>query len=292
MRVGLVVLPQQRWSEAAARWRAVEDLGFDHAWTYDHLAWRDLADEPWFATVPTLVAAATVTSRVRLGTWVASPNFRHPVPFAKELLSLDDVSGGRAVLGVGAGGTGWDAEVLGDQELTPRQRVDRFAEFVDLLDRLLTEPDVTWDGAWYRAVRARNHPGCVQRPRLPFVVAAGGPRAMRVAARHGQGWATTGPYEGTGETWWDGVARQVDQWRSALDASGRPDAGEVPTYLSVDAGGYSLESADRFEDVLGRARTLGFTDVVAHWPRSSGVYAGDERVVEQVAARLPRWRSA
>ena len=84
MRVGVVVLPQQRWSQAAPIWAAVEQMGFDHAFTYDHLAWRDLADEPWFATVPTLTAAATVTSRVRLGTWVASPNFRHPVPFAKE----------------------------------------------------------------------------------------------------------------------------------------------------------------------------------------------------------------
>ena len=51
--VGVVVLPQQRWAEAAARWKAVEDMGFAHAWTYDHLAWQSLADEPWFATVPT-----------------------------------------------------------------------------------------------------------------------------------------------------------------------------------------------------------------------------------------------
>src|SRR3954447_15366813 len=93
-RVGVVVLPQQRWTQARERWRAVEELGFDAAWTYDHLAWRDLADEPWFAPVPTLTAAATVTSRVRLGTWVASPNYRHPVPFAKDLMTLDDVSGG------------------------------------------------------------------------------------------------------------------------------------------------------------------------------------------------------
>ncbi|HZI97226.1 MAG TPA: LLM class flavin-dependent oxidoreductase, partial [Actinomycetales bacterium] len=109
MRIGVVVLPQQRWAEAAARWRALEDMGFDHAWTYDHLAWRSLADEPWFATVPTLTAAALVTSRIRLGTWVASPNYRHPVTFAKELMSLDDVSGGRFELGIGAGGIGFDA---------------------------------------------------------------------------------------------------------------------------------------------------------------------------------------
>ena len=68
MRTGVVILPQQRWSEAAVTWRRAEELGFVHAWTYDHLSWRSLRDQPWFATVPTLTAAAVVTSTIRLGT--------------------------------------------------------------------------------------------------------------------------------------------------------------------------------------------------------------------------------
>src|SRR2546425_2234722 len=103
MRVGIVVLPDVRWSVAASRWRRAEEYGFDHAWTYDHLGWRSLVDGPWFSAVPTLTAAATVTSTIRLGTFVASPNYRHPVPFARELITLDDVSDGRFILGVGAG---------------------------------------------------------------------------------------------------------------------------------------------------------------------------------------------
>src|SRR4051794_22852626 len=190
MRVGIVILPDQRWSVAGQRWRRAEELGFDHAWTYDHLGWRDLVDGPWFDAVPTLTAAATVTSRIRLGTLVASPNFRHPVHFARELTALDDISGGRVLLGVGAGGMGFDGAVLGREALTPRQRADRFTEFVHLLDLLLREERVTWQGEWYSAVDARTTPGCVQRPRLPFVVAANGPRTLRLAARYGQGWVT------------------------------------------------------------------------------------------------------
>ena len=139
MRVGIVLLPEERWATDQARWRRAEEYGFAHAWTYDHLAWRSLADGPWFATVPLLAAAAAVTGHIRLGTWVASPNFRHPVPFAKDVMGLDDVSGGRVLLGLGAGGQGYDAEVLGPPP-TPRERVARFAEFVDLLDELLTHP--------------------------------------------------------------------------------------------------------------------------------------------------------
>lgn len=280
----MVLLPQHRWAQDAPRWRAVEDMGFDHAWTYDHLAWRDLADEPWFATVPTLVAAATVTSRVRLGTWVASPNYRHPVPFAKELMSLDDVSAGRFVLGVGAGGEGWDADVLGEPRPTPGQRVARLEEFVTLLDLLLTQESTTWHGEWFSAVQARNLPGGVQRPRLPFVVAANGPKALAVAARRGDAWATTGitrPDEGQ-QAWWRGIAQVSQRFEQALADAGRPTSG-IDRYLNLDSGAeFSLSSVDAFEDAVGRAQELGFTDVVTHWPRESGPYAGDVRVLERV----------
>ena len=120
MRLGVVVLPELPWSQAREQWQQLDTWGYHSAWTYDHLAWRSLADGPWYATVPTLAAAALATTTIRLGTFVASPNFRHPVPFAKELMSLDDLSGGRFQLGVGAGGGGFDAAVLGDPELTPR----------------------------------------------------------------------------------------------------------------------------------------------------------------------------
>src|SRR5690242_15084689 len=106
MRVGVVILPQLHWPEARARWVSLEQRGFAHGWTYDHLSWRDLAGEPWFGTIPTLVAAATATTTLRLGTWVMSPNFRHPVTTAKDLMTLDDVAGGRVIAAVGAGGPG------------------------------------------------------------------------------------------------------------------------------------------------------------------------------------------
>lgn len=286
--VGVVVLPQQRWNEAAARWRAVEEMGFAHAWTYDHLSWQTLAAQPWFATVPTLTAAALVTERIRLGTWVASPNYRHPVPFAKELMSLDDVSGGRFLLGVGAGGSGWDAEVLGVQPPTPGQRVRRLAEFLELLDLLLTQPETTFQGEWFSAVQARMVPGSVQTPRMPFVVAANGPKALRVAAARGEAWATTGitAAEDGQDAWWRGLREVSTRFDEALAESGREAAG-VDRYLNLDSGAlFSLASREAFADAVGRAGELGFTDVVTHWPRAEGVYAGDVRVLEQVAADL------
>jgi len=66
VRVGIVILPEDRWWAAEPKWRAAEEYGFDHAWTYDHLGWRDLVDGPWFDAVATLTAAALVTERIAL----------------------------------------------------------------------------------------------------------------------------------------------------------------------------------------------------------------------------------
>ncbi|WP_253768018.1 LLM class flavin-dependent oxidoreductase [Goodfellowiella coeruleoviolacea] len=293
MRIGIVILPEHRWWVAEPKWRAADEYGFDHAWTYDHLGWRSLVDGPWFAAVPTLTAAAMVTSRIRLGTWVASPTFRHPVPFARELLTVDDVSDGRFTLGIGAGGlAGYDTTVLGGQPWSLGERSARFAEFVELLDQLLVAERTTWQGRYYAADQARSAPGCVQRPRIPFVVAANGPRTMRTAARFGQGWVTTGSGGETVDEWWRGVAELAERFTSALVDQGR-DPSTVDRYLNLDSAPvYSLSSVDCFRDAVGRAAELGFTDVVAHWPRGDGFYAGSETVLEQVAADvLPEVRA-
>ncbi|MGO7983798.1 LLM class flavin-dependent oxidoreductase, partial [Rhizobium johnstonii] len=75
-----------------------------------------------------------VTSTINLGTFVASPNYRHPVPFAKDIATLDQIAGGRVILGVGSGGTGFDSHVLGQPQYVPRERFERFSEFVEALD--------------------------------------------------------------------------------------------------------------------------------------------------------------
>jgi alkanesulfonate monooxygenase SsuD/methylene tetrahydromethanopterin reductase-like flavin-dependent oxidoreductase (luciferase family) len=293
VRFGIIILPDQRWQNAARRWREAEEYGFDHAWTYDHLGWRSLVDGPWFDAVPTLTAAALVTSRIRLGTFVASPNFRHPVSFARQLTALDDISAGRLTLGLGAGATGrsYDNTVLGGPELTARQRVDRFAEFAELLDLLLRIDHVTWTGEYYRAVDARNLPGCVQRPRIPFLMAANGPRSIALAARFGDAWVTTGTPSDDLAEWWRGVGDGLRRLHDALTASCR-DPAAMPTYLSLDAAGvYALSSVGYLADAAGRAEDLGFTDVVTHWPRPDGPYTGQESVLAAAAAQVVRSRS-
>ena len=289
MRLGVVILPELRWSEARGLWARAEELGFDHAWTYDHLAWRTLRDSPWFSALPVLVAAAGVTERIRLGPLVVSPNFRHPVPFAKEIVALDDVSSGRLTLGIGAGGTGWDATMLGRAAWSPRERADRFAEFVELTDLLLREPAASYYGRYYSADEARTYPGCTQRPRVPFAVAATGPRGMRLAARFADTWVTTGPRSAERPLGADDGARVVREQIAVLEDAcaevGRDAASLrrlVLTGAALDPGAGSPAS---FEDTLGRYAAVGVTDLVVHWPRADEPYAADLATFERIVTR-------
>ncbi|MER6010324.1 LLM class flavin-dependent oxidoreductase [Streptomyces bluensis] len=293
LRLSTVILPYRRWHEGGrGAWQRAEQLGFHTAYTYDHLSWRSFRDGPWFGAMPTLTAAAGVTERMRLGTLVTSPNFRHPVTLAKELISLDDISGGRITLGIGAGGNGFDATVLGQDPWTPRERADRFAECVSLLDRLLTDDGsngVSYAGDFYSAHEARNIPGCVQRPRMPFAVAATGPRGLRLAARHGQAWVTTGDpklYEtGTPEQSRRALRDQVEKLGKACADAGR-DINAMDKILLTGFTpdrGRPLESLGAFVDFAGEHRELGFTEIVIHWPIPDSDFAADEAVFERIA---------
>ncbi|WP_370420070.1 LLM class flavin-dependent oxidoreductase [Streptomyces sp. QH1-20] len=291
MRLSTVILPDRRWSEGGRdTWQRAEELGFHTAYTYDHLSWRTFRDGPWFGAIPTLTAAATATSRLRLGTLVTSPNFRHPVTLAKELISLDDISGGRVTLGIGAGGSGFDATALskdGEGAWTPRERADRFAEFVPLLDRLLSEDVVTAPGEHYSAFEVRNIPGCVQRPRLPFAVAATGPRGLRLAARHGQAWVTTGDPKvsetGTPEQSREAIAGQIEKLGAACATEGRDVAELEKVLLTGFTPDRPLSSFDAFVDFAGRHAELGFDEIVLHWPIADSLFAADVAVFEKIA---------
>jgi alkanesulfonate monooxygenase SsuD/methylene tetrahydromethanopterin reductase-like flavin-dependent oxidoreductase (luciferase family) len=287
MRVGVVILPEHSWPETVRMFRHVEDLGFAHAWTYDHMAWRTLRDGPWHAAVPLLAAVAATTSRVRLGTLVASPNYRHPVTFAKELMTLDHVSGGRVTLGIGAGSKSYDATVLGQTPWSVGERAARFVEFVETMDRLLTQPVTTYAGRFYAAHEARMIPGCVQHPRLPFAVAATGPRGMGVVARHAQTWITTGDIARPPAEHFEGLPRLVQSLEEACRAAGREPATLERLVLTGSHGPTSVESVAQFGEAVERYRALGFTDVVVHHPRASEPYAGEARVLERIAAALP-----
>ena len=286
MRLSTLILPVYSWSDGRAVWERAEQLGFHGAYTYDHLSWRTFRDRPWFGTVATLAAAATATETIRLGTMVTNPNFRHPVTLAKDLMTLDDISGGRVTLGIGAGASGFDATVLGNAPWSPRERSDRFGEFLHLLSMLLQQDTTTSHGNYYSAVEARNIPGCMQKPRIPFYVAATGPRGLFLTARYGQGWVTDLDAASTNISVDDGlriVKSRLDKLTMACGVAGR-DVAELEKVLIHGASpAYPMTSVDAFVDWAGRHAQLGVSELVLHWPLPDSVFDCDAAVFEKIA---------
>jgi alkanesulfonate monooxygenase SsuD/methylene tetrahydromethanopterin reductase-like flavin-dependent oxidoreductase (luciferase family) len=194
------------------------------------------------------------------------------------------------ICGIGAGGD-IDSAILGGELLTPKQRFDRLYEFTALLDRLLTQDHVSHRGTYFSAVDARTLPGPVQRPRIPFVMAANGPRAMSLAVEYGAGWLTTGPTVETMDEWWAALTELGGRLDEALAKVSR-DSATFERHLNLDSSPqFALSSTEAFEHMTGRAGELGFTDVITHYPRPDGPYAGEVRVLESVASEvIPKFR--
>lgn len=286
MRIGVCIVPTDPWPVARAQAQRVEALGYDHLWTYDHLSWQHYREEPWFSAFPWLTGIAAATDRIRLGTLVSNPNFREPLLLAKDAIALDHVSGGRFVLGVGAGGTGWDATVYGPA-VPARERSGRFAEMVAALDGLLTGGRFSFSGEHYVIDDARTLPGPLQQPRLPLAVAAAGPKAIALAARHADAWITIGDPWHDGST--EGIERAVREQSARLDdacaAIGRDPASIDRIFLSGAGDDRPLASIGAFADCAARYRALGITDLVLHHPRAGDPYWDDPPdMLERVAA--------
>ena len=295
MKFGIQIVPEDPWRTAREKWRQAEQLGFDHAWTYDHLNWRAFRAKDWATAVPTLTAAAVETTRIKLGVLVASPNLRDPAYLAKEVTTLDDIAGGRLILGLGSGAEGFDAKMTRRVPWSRRERTERFDEYVRLTDLLLRQPVTTFDGRYYVADEVHSHPLCRQAPRVPFAIAAGGPRGMRLAAEYGSYWVTTGvpsrvesaPYEQALPI----VRQQVEAFEKACGEVGRdPDSVARLLICGPSVGGV-LASPEAFFDAAGRFAEAGITDFVVQWPRTSEPFLGKVEILEKVAAELNRPRN-
>ena len=185
-------IPFFRPEDFLAMARLAEQLGYDSVWGNDHYAPQDYVREahgkpPNFYEVLTVLAAvASVTSRVELGTAVLILPMRHPVVVAKQAVTLDHLSAGRLLLGVGIGAYR-EEYAAARPELVGQNRGDLLEEGVELLRLLSTEDSVTYRGRFYRTDSLELYPKPVRRP---LRVLVGGHRqvALDRAVAHGQGW--------------------------------------------------------------------------------------------------------
>lgn len=281
LRFGLFMSQANKgWSQVLDEFRMAEELGFDHAWVVDHLVDTDGPPENGCLEGWTLLAAiAASTTRIRLGVLVSSNTFRHPALLLKEAVTVDHVSGGRLILGLGAGWHEDEHRRYGIALPAPPERVDRFEEAVEVISLLMSQERTTYAGRHYQLDDARLAPGPVQRPRIPILIAAHRPRMLRIAARYADQWDTFAAIPGTAT---EGVEAELAERIGQLDESCRT-IGRDPREIrrSTWATSAALTSVRAYTAFVRRHHALGFTDFTTVLPAP-----GDEPVLRQVAREV------
>jgi probable F420-dependent oxidoreductase len=163
----------------AATARRVESIGYDMLVMPDHLGQQ-------LSPFAALAAAAAATTHLRIGAFVFANDYRHPLILAREAATLDFLSGGRFEMGLGAGWMTSDYRQLGMTYDPAPRRIDRLAEAIPLIKRLLAGETVTHHGTHYQLDGASTGVPPVQKPRPPLAIGGGGPRMLRLAVREAE----------------------------------------------------------------------------------------------------------
>lgn len=296
LRFHVLCLPNTSWDDLLARFGRLEEMGIEVGALADHFVDWTNPPSPWFESFTLLAALAASTSRIRLTSCVAQIPLRPPAMLARQMLTLDHVSNGRIEVGLGTGLTidpsyamaglaNWDAP----------ERVARFGEYLEIVDRLLTDEVTTHHGTFYEVDGAIMNPRPIQHPRPPIMVGAMGPLMMRHAARRADIWNSLSFAVEVDEQLAElrGRCTQMDTFCTAIgrdpltlrrsytvfDALARPHGGAIRYY----------ESADRFTDTIGPLVDLGVTDIGLYYPLAADQVTMFERIATDV---LPGLRGA
>jgi alkanesulfonate monooxygenase SsuD/methylene tetrahydromethanopterin reductase-like flavin-dependent oxidoreductase (luciferase family) len=209
--LGAVGVEVRWWLDSARR---LDAAGYAGVWSWDHFISRGTKTDPVLEAWTTLTAAAMVTERLTVGTFVANVMNRHPAVLARMAATLQEASGGRFTLGIGIGGHPAEHEAYGIDFPPPVERARHLEEAVAVLRALWSGGPVTRESDLYPLRDAHAYP--VPTPPPQILIGAGTPAGARLAARIGDGWAAES----------DTFEQLLPQYLDGLDAAGRDRAGQ------------------------------------------------------------------
>ncbi|GHH71881.1 luciferase [Streptosporangium violaceochromogenes] len=297
---GVMTYEAEPWPELTARWEWFERLGLDSLWAGDHV-WSSIVEgravRPRFDAWLLLAGMAAATTRPTLGPLVSGMPFRGPAMVAKQAVTLDHMSAGRLVLGLGAGGNPADHAACGVPLWGQDERVARFGEYVEIVRGMLSEDTFDYAGAYYQATGTVRAPAPVQ-PAVPLTIAAHVPGTLRVAARHADTWSSYGTLFSQmrrGVTLSEEEAVRTTARRAALLDEYAAEQGRDPSsirrsFLAGFTADRPFASVEAFRDFVGRYREIGITEFVFLYPGPGGV---DPVLFEKICAEVvPDLRAA
>jgi alkanesulfonate monooxygenase SsuD/methylene tetrahydromethanopterin reductase-like flavin-dependent oxidoreductase (luciferase family) len=288
MRLGAIVLPSSSWTEVRQDFADIEEAGYDIAYVADHLTHPRMRGE-WLGEAFSTLAAASGSTSLDLGTLVASAAFRSPVALARVAATVDDICGGRLVLGLGAGAPYCAAA---DQGRVPATS-EMTGRFRDVVAGLLAAfaGDSDWQGAGLMFRGAETAPSAPGRGRPFLMLAAHGPLGWDMVGRHADGWSTYGgPLAASlaSDDFWHVIA---DQGAAVTAACERHDRDPALLRRSVLLGYGTIRpttDVDSFVSAVEAADAAGMDEVVVYWPTTAagGAFDSDPEVHQAALARI------
>jgi F420-dependent oxidoreductase-like protein len=273
---GVVIAQHQyTWPELVSQWKLAEELGFDSIWLFDHfMALYADPDGPCLETSTLLAALAKETSRAKIGVLVYGNTHRHPAVLAKEIVTVDHVSNGRAILGIGAGWNEREHRAYGIPFPSAGDRVEMLDESLQIMESLFTQRRTTFDGQHYQLEDAPFAPKPVQE-KLPVLIGGTRPRMLKVIARHADLWDTSrDPKQ---------LEEGLEQIRINCEEIGR-DPGEIA--VSSSFGADRLEREDGFDDLIRTYRAAGSSQFLFDFPLGGEGLESAKRLATDVMPRL------
>ena len=279
---GICTDQNMTWEKTVARWLMFEELGLDSAWNCDHIIQPSRPTGPYFEAWTLLAGLAAVTKRIRIGVLVTSNTFRHPAILAREAVTVDHISNGRLEVGLGAGWYEPEHAMFGIPFPATRELVSRFKEAVEVIDLMLTNDTVTYEGEYYQLRDATSRPGPVQKPRPPLTLGAFGPRMLKIVARHADTWNAFGTVDEIRER-----NELLDEYCHELGRD--PNSlGRSLYYWVPKTDADPWRSVQAFHDVVGPYLEAGMNQFILDQPRDGQI----DTLEAIVAEALPRLREA
>jgi alkanesulfonate monooxygenase SsuD/methylene tetrahydromethanopterin reductase-like flavin-dependent oxidoreductase (luciferase family) len=270
IRFGVLTVQNLPWEKEVERWKLIESLGFDSVWLADHFTDPVNHLGHWFESWTLLASLAVMTKKIRIGTLVSSMPLRRPAVLARQALTIDHISNGRLELGLGTGASRDPVHnMLKIDDWVGLERVERFKDQIEVIDRLLRYSVSSYEGKFYRLNEATMNPGTIQKPRPPLVIAAMGNTMLKIAAKYADTWNSFGSedWRAPADKILENTKRRVELIEKYCNEIGRNPKMIRRSLLFYSRHGRTIiDSKDNFREVINQYKEIGINEFIIYFP--------------------------
>lgn len=296
LKFGVFTAQMVPFKDLVKSWQHCEKLGFDFLSIADHFAHWGKTLVPFWECWSTLAAMACHTSKIRFCSTVTNMTWRHPAWLARQALTVDHMSNGRLQIGLGTGRHGSsDQKWLQHNNWETKERVERFREYIEIIDSLLRNPVTSYKGKYYQLNEAPMNPDSIQKPRPPILIGTKGKRMLKIVSQFADNWNVMAFFD---ENWIDKSYEDIKEKGKLLDKYcqeiGR-DSKDIRRSVMIydikcfnEIGSLQIcQSTEFFEEIVKKYIEIGFNEIYLAYPLLKEDFPGFEKITNEI---IPEFR--